>query len=171
MSSNAVVAGDSFRDFMSRFPTGVAVVSTTDQSGNPMGMTCSSLTSVCISPPTLLVCLQTEGATFQAVRQQGTFAVNLLRDEGRKAAGVFSSPIRNKFAQVSWRWSASRLPWLDDAMAVADCRVRDVVSVGDHTVVFGEVFDIAMDEGEPLLYGMRMLFSAGGARTPVEVRS
>src|SRR5439155_979792 len=49
---------DRFRAMMSAFPTGVAVVTTTDADGRPHGMTCSSVCSVTLEPPTLLVCLR-----------------------------------------------------------------------------------------------------------------
>ncbi len=39
-----------FRSLMARFPTGVAVVTTTGDDGSPRGMTVSSVCSVTLSP-------------------------------------------------------------------------------------------------------------------------
>jgi flavin reductase (DIM6/NTAB) family NADH-FMN oxidoreductase RutF len=145
-----------FRELMSRFPTGVAVVTAIDGRGEPQGMTCSSLASVCMEPPTLLVSLRTTSATCAAVRACGTFAINLLHRDGRHAAEVFSTPRTDRFETVHWRGTANGLPWLHtDSAAVADCEVVETKVVGDHTVVFGEVRGLDLAEGWPLLYGMR----------------
>jgi flavin reductase (DIM6/NTAB) family NADH-FMN oxidoreductase RutF len=149
-----------YLDLMSAFPTGVAVVTSLDADGKPRGMTCSSITSATVVPPTLLVCLRIGSGTFDAVASNGRFAVNLLHEGGQPAAEVFSCPDRNRFSQVSWRPSRSGLPWLvQDAFAVAECQVTDFVKVGDHAVVLGEVSAIAQITGTPLLYGLRRFAS------------
>lgn len=145
-----------YKDLMSAFPTGVTVVTSIDKSGRPRGMTCSSLSSVTLVPPTLLTCLRTGSATLDAVMDHGGFAVNLLHAQGRRAAELFSSTVGDRFSLVRWRPSCSGLPWLvADAFAVAECIVSGMVEVGDHTVVFGEVKEVVMAHGTPLLYGMR----------------
>ena len=151
---------EDYRDLMSAFPTGVAVVTSMDSSGQPRGMTCSSLSSVTLAPPTLLVSLRTDSATLGAVRHHGGFAVNLLHARGRAAATLFSSAAQDRFSRVRWHPSRSGLPWLvADAFALADCTVSGMAEVGDHTVVFGAVEEVIMAHDTPLLYGMRR-FSA-----------
>ncbi len=146
-----------FRDLMSSFPTGVSVVTATDSEGRPWGATCSSLSSVTIYPPTLLVCLREQGGTLHAVLACRRLAVNLLHARGLRAATVFSSLHVDKFAEVPWEpWSLSGLPFLHrDAFAVAACEVAGEVQVGDHRIVIGRVFDIRVSAGVPLLYGLR----------------
>lgn len=144
-----------YLNLMSAFPTGVAVVTSVDADGTPRGMTCTSLTSATLVPPTLLVCLRIGSGTLDAVRASGRFAVNLLADGGRQAAEVFAGPER-RFERVGWRPSPCGLPWLlEDAFAVAECRVGGVVDIGDHTAVFGQVTGIEQVTGTPLLYGHR----------------
>jgi flavin reductase (NADH) len=151
---------DDYRDLMSAFPTGVAVVTSIDHNGRPRGMTCSSLSSVTLAPPTLLACLRTGSATHCAVRYHGSFAVNLLHAGGRHAAELFSSAVEDRFGLIRWRPSYSGLPWLvADAFALAECTVSGTAEVGDHTVVFGTVDEVIMARATPLLYGMRR-FSA-----------
>ncbi|MGH3865365.1 MAG: flavin reductase family protein [Pseudonocardiaceae bacterium] len=146
-----------FRDLMSSFPTGVSVVTAMDSEGQPQGATCSSLSSVTLSPPTLLVCLCEQGGTLRAVLACRRFAVNLLHASGRHAATVFSSLHVDKFAEVPWEpWSLSGLPFLHcDAFAVAACEVAGEVQVGDHRIVIGHVCEIRVSAGVPLLYGLR----------------
>lgn len=145
-----------YRDLMSSFPTGVAVVTSLDAEGTPRGMTCSSLTSVTVAPPTLLVSLRRGSATLEAVTGHGGFAVNLLHSGGRRTAELFAGPEPDRFARLCWRRSPSGLPHLaDDAFAVADCRVTGLLDVHDHTLVLGEVRTIVRSAGIPLLYGLR----------------
>ncbi|MGW0536595.1 flavin reductase family protein [Streptomyces sp. NPDC003032] len=153
-------AATDFRALMSTFPTGVAVVTTVGPDGRPWGMTCSSVTSVTTDPPTLLVSLRRGSPTLAAALKGSAFAVNLLHHQGRPAAELFSSGAPDRFDQVAWRGGAGLggPHLLDHAHAVADCRVVQTLSVGDHTVVFGEVFHIKTHKGattRPLLYGLR----------------
>ncbi len=152
----ATATGDQYRALMSAFPTGVAVITSLTPDGDPCGMTCSSLTSVTMSPPTLLVCLQTGTRTASAVVRHGAFAVNLLCANAQPVAEMFSAPIGDRFSRIRWDHSASGLPWLSsDAFALAECAVTETLSVGDHVVAFGRVERIAYTAGTPLLYGLR----------------
>lgn len=141
---------------MSTFCTGVTVVTAFAGDGRPHGLTCTSLTSVTVRPPTLMVCLDERSGTLAAIRDSGRFAVNLLHDGGRRAAEVFSSAAPDRFDRVPWRRGATGGLWLvEDAFAVAECRVAKAVVVGDHVAVFGEVAHVQQREETPLLYGMR----------------
>lgn len=150
------VTADDHKELMCLFPTGVAVVTAVDDDGVPHGMTCTSLSSVTLSPPTLLVCLNRASGTLRAVRG-GRFAVNLLHARGREAARVFSTAVEDRFGVVRWRYSeVTGMPWLaEDAHAFAGCVVRESAVVGDHEVVLGEVCEIVRGRDLPLLYGMR----------------
>ncbi|MGI5348307.1 flavin reductase family protein [Streptomyces sp. CA-250714] len=166
----AVPAADpaAFRSLMAAHPAGVAVVTATDLDGSPWGMTCSSVSSVALDPPTLLVCLRRASPTLDAVLRSGTFAVNLLHDGARAAADLFASGDPDRFDRVVWRLGAgSSGPHLtDSAHSVADCRVSGTVGVGDHTVIFGEVQHIEGPHEEtprPLLYGLRQYWSLQSA--------
>jgi flavin reductase (DIM6/NTAB) family NADH-FMN oxidoreductase RutF len=154
-------AAAEYRTLMSCFPTGVAIVTAIDIDGHPHGMTCTSLSSVTLEPPTLLVCLDIRSGTLEAMRGTGDFALNLLGAGGRPVAELFSSPVRDRFERVPWRPSRfTGVPWLfNDALAVAECSVTDVFKVGDHAVVVGEVINTEHRPGAPLLYGLRR-FSA-----------
>jgi flavin reductase (DIM6/NTAB) family NADH-FMN oxidoreductase RutF len=147
---------DRFRQLMSAFPTGVVVVTAVDPDDRPHGMTCSSLASVTLTPPTLLVCLRADSRTCNAVVGRGTFAINLLRAEARPVAELFAAPVADRFGRVRWAPSPHGAPWLvDDAFAMAECRIRDTVEVGSHAVVFGEVTAVSQEPAPPLLYRMR----------------
>jgi flavin reductase (NADH) len=153
--SSATVTADRYRALMSAFPTGVAVVTAAGAAGQPCGMTCSSLTSVTLNPPILLVCLRLGTRTERAVRAGGAFAVNLLPSTSRATAELFAGPVADRFSRVRWAWSPGGLPLLTDAFAVADCAVTRTHEVSDHAVVFGRVERVVQSAATPLLYGLR----------------
>jgi flavin reductase (DIM6/NTAB) family NADH-FMN oxidoreductase RutF len=143
---------------MSAFPTGVSIVTALAPDGVPWGMTCTSLCSVSLDPPTLLVCLRNGSPTLDAALAGGGFAVNLLHQAGRRAAELFASGDPQRFDRLPWTAEGTaRGPHLVDAAhTIADCRVTDVHEVGDHAVVMGAaVAVIRLSSQRPLLYGMR----------------
>ncbi|NKY24948.1 flavin reductase [Nocardia gamkensis] len=149
-----------FRALMATFPSGVTVVTADDVNRKPWGMTCSSVCSVTVEPPTLLICLRNESPTLAAILRTSGFALNLLHDRGSAVAELFSSGNDERFDRVRWesdgRTAGPHL--VDAAHAVADCRVSMTLPVRDHVVVFGEVFRVrtfADATPAPLLYGLR----------------
>lgn len=152
---------DKQRAVMRRFPTGVAVVTAFAACAAPRGMTVSSLCSLSLDPPTLLVCLRTASPTLEAVTGSGRFAVNFLHGDAATAAELFASGDPDRFDRVGWRPDAQAPeaagPHLRSCShAIAGCRAARCHPAGDHTVVFGEILDIADIGGPaPLLYGLR----------------
>ncbi|MEU4769918.1 flavin reductase family protein [Actinosynnema sp. NPDC023794] len=143
---------------MSAFPTGVAVVTALGPGRQPRGMTCSSLCSVAVAPPTLLVCLRAGSPTLAAVEDGAAFAVNLLHGGARHVAELFASGAPGRFERVPWQVGpdAGGPHLAEHAHAIADCEVRRLLHAGDHAVVFGEVRRVSTTAAEPpLLYGLR----------------
>ncbi|MEU8028936.1 flavin reductase family protein [Streptomyces sp. NPDC049099] len=153
---------DGFRTMMSGFPSGVSVVTTTGGDGAPRGMTCSSVCSVSLDPPTLLVCLRKGSPTLEAIIERGGFAVNLLHEGAREVAELFASGAPDRFHRVAWEQAADAAgPHLvGDSHTVADCDVVMSQPTGDHVTVFGEARLITHRHGRPpLLYGLRQFHS------------
>ncbi|QSB16314.1 flavin reductase family protein [Natronosporangium hydrolyticum] len=153
-----------FRTLMSGFPSGVAVVCAVDQQQRPHGMTCTSLCSVTVDPPTLLVSLQVASGTLHALRERGSFTLNLLHAQGQGTAELFASRDPDRFGRATWQPSpVVGAPWLTEAaFALAECRVSQLVPVGDHTLVIGAVVNIQQRPDTPLLYGLRQFASWPG---------
>jgi flavin reductase (DIM6/NTAB) family NADH-FMN oxidoreductase RutF len=149
------------RAMMRRFPTGVAVVTTLDGSDAPRGMTVSSLCSVSLDPPTLLVCLRVGSPTLDAILTSGRFAVNLLHGDASAVADLFASGEPDRFERVYWEHDptcpeAAGPHLRHDAYAIADCRATRAERLGDHVVVFGEALRVTeRPECSPLVYGQR----------------
>ncbi len=167
----AGVPAADFQALMASFPSGVAIVTATGSDGKPYGMTCSSLCSVALTPPTLLVCMRNGSPTLDAVLARAAFTVNLLHDRARSVADLFASGKPDRFDQIAWRYddSAGGPHLIEHAHAIADCDVAGTALFGDHVVVFGEVARVSRrpdDDPAPLLYGLRQYSS--WASTPAE---
>ncbi|CAL9674505.1 Flavin reductase (NADPH) (plasmid) [Streptomyces sp. enrichment culture] len=147
-----------FRDMMASFPTGVSVVTACDVGGAPRGMTCSSLCSLSVDPPTLLICLRTESPTLAAVRTSGSFAVNLLHGGAEQVAALFASGAPDRFDRVAWRPAGlTRSPALIEAAhSIAECAVDRTYPAGDHVIVVGTMHTVErLRQDSALLYGFR----------------
>lgn len=156
-ATSGTTAG-AMRNFMAGFPTGVGVITSLDAAAMPWGMTCTSVASVALDPPTLLVCLRRGSPTLEAALRSRTFALNLLHADARPTAELFASGDPERFSRSAWSLPPGcGGPHLDFAAhAVADCRILQGEPVGDHVVLFGEVVRATgSEEPVPLLYGMR----------------
>jgi flavin reductase (DIM6/NTAB) family NADH-FMN oxidoreductase RutF len=143
------------RRAMSRFPTGVTVVTSVSETGEPVGATANAVTSVSLEPPLLLVCFARTSRTLAAVRSHGAFAVNVL---GERHSGV-STAFARSGARDAWDGTEHAAgqtgsPLLREALATLDCAVELLLPGGDHVIVLGRVLDVAVGDQDhaPLLF-------------------
>lgn len=141
------------RHAMGRFATGVAVV-TTRHDGAPHGMTVNSLTSVSLDPPLLLVCLTTGARTTEAVVGAGRFVINILAARQEQLALRFARQGEEHFAGLDADQADNRhdLPVVPGALVHVDCTVDQVLTAGDHIVVFGRVDALCRSDATPLAF-------------------
>jgi 3-hydroxy-9,10-secoandrosta-1,3,5(10)-triene-9,17-dione monooxygenase reductase component len=140
-----------FRQAISRFSTGVAVITTRTVDG-PAGMTASAVASLSMDPLQLLVCIGSNLPTCKAICESGSFAVNVLGEDHEHLAKHFATRRKDKFAGVELR-PDSDVPVLADAIAHFVCSVADTLPGGDHTIVVGDVLRCDHVPGTtPLVY-------------------
>ena len=143
--------GPRFRQAISRFTTGVAVITTRTADG-PAGMTASAVASLSMDPLQLLVCIGSTLPTCQAIIESGHFAVNVLGEGQQRLATRFATRRRDKFVGVTLR-ADSDTPVLVDAIAHFVCAVGGTLPGGDHTIVVGSVLTCDHVPGtNPLVY-------------------
>ncbi|MEU9406774.1 flavin reductase family protein [Streptomyces sp. NPDC048281] len=144
------VTSDEYRDLIGRFASGVTVVTTLCE-GIPYGTTASSLTSVSLTPPLLLVCMNRSSATGRAIASSGHFAVNVLAEDQAELSHHFARQ-GSTFDDHPFRPGDRGAPVLPDALASFECRVTDEVVAGTHVVIVGEVERAGGRAGLPLAY-------------------
>jgi flavin reductase (DIM6/NTAB) family NADH-FMN oxidoreductase RutF len=147
-----VVGADDFRHVCGHFATGVTIITTRESDGRPTGLTASAFTSVSLDPPLVLVCVSHKSQSFPALRDGGTFAVNILRDSEEAVSRRFATTRLDKFDGVPYTVSPLGLPLLDDALAHVECVTVSAYPEGDHTIFVGRVERARAESGDPLLY-------------------
>jgi len=142
-----------FRQLLGRFATGVTVLTTRDGSGQPAGMTASSLASVSLTPPLLSVCVDVSAEMHRTLAASGTFVINVLAAGQELISRRFAeAAAEERFRGVAWRETSSGLILLEGALAHIECERHADFPLGDHTLFVGRVTGGAAQEGEPLVY-------------------
>lgn len=144
-----------FRKALGCFPTGVTVVTTAGRGdAPPVGVTISSFTSVSLEPPLILFCLDLKNVDLPTFVANGSFAVNVLREDQRELSIRFAGrTLANKFADIEYAVWETGAPILGGCLAVLECRVARMHEEGDHMVFIGEVVRLDYSQaGQPLAY-------------------
>jgi len=115
-------------------------------------MTVNSFSSVSLEPPLVLVSIDLRNAILGHFLTSSHFAVNVLAEDQEELSRRFASASENRFHGVDWRPAASGAPLLTGALAYLDCAVTQVMEIGDHSVLIGEVRHAEYRDGRPLLF-------------------
>ena len=142
-----------FRNALGCFATGVTVVTTITDTGDPVGLTANSFSSVSLDPPLVLFCLDRASQNLAAFHASGRFAVNVLGDDQRDLSVRFSTTIGDRWDGVAWEAWATGAPVLNGCLAALDCETEAIHEGGDHIIIVGRVKRLASTtDGKPLLY-------------------
>jgi flavin reductase (DIM6/NTAB) family NADH-FMN oxidoreductase RutF len=141
-----VTSGD-FRSAMRQLTGGVSVI-TAGRGRGISGMTVTSVSSLSVDPPALIVSINRESSSWPLVKRYGFFGVNLLTsdqiDIAERFTGKGGLKGADRFAGAGWMTRASGVPLLVGALAAIDCEVEDVVERHSHAIIIGRVLDVAV---------------------------
>ena len=146
------MGANEFRSAMSRLASAVSIVTTLDQAGRLWGFTASSVCSVSLNPPLILVCIDRRARSHQAFRTTRHFAVSVLKRGQEPIAERFATPRNDKFAGGHVLQVDGRLPVIRGALVHLECGAYNVSDGGDHTIVVGQVQLLSAGAGQPLVY-------------------
>jgi flavin reductase (DIM6/NTAB) family NADH-FMN oxidoreductase RutF len=144
------------RDTMSRFATGVTVLTT--GGSRVHGMTANAFTSVSLDPPLVLCCVSRTAVMHEAITTTGSFAVSVLSAGQHELAGYFANRARPagaaQFDSVDWvSGPRTGAPLLTGALAWLECEVITSHHGGDHSIFVAAVLGSACGEpGEALVF-------------------
>jgi 3-hydroxy-9,10-secoandrosta-1,3,5(10)-triene-9,17-dione monooxygenase reductase component len=161
-----------FRQVLGHFCTGVTVITTVDDGGQPAGFACQAFAALSLDPPLVLFCPSRTSATWPRIARAGHFCVNVLTAGQRELARVFGTAGADKFAGVGWAPCSSGAPVLAGVLTWAGCEVEVVHEAGDHHVVLGRVTELGpVGTQAPLLFyrGRYGVTAAAPADSPPEV--
>ncbi|MBI1402569.1 MAG: flavin reductase [Porphyrobacter sp.] len=143
-----------FRDLMSRFTTGVAVVSVPPGAEPIAAMTINSLVSVSLDP--MLVCwsLQNSASRFAVYAEAESFAFSILGEGQQALARRYAARGNSAMDARDFEAGPAGLPVIAGAIAHLACRRFARHAAGDHTLILGKVEALAQGDpqGRPLVF-------------------
>lgn len=146
------VEAPEFRSALSRFASGVTIITLRDDAGVDHGMTVSAFSSLSLGPPLVLACVD-ESATMRDRFHVGAiFAAHVLAADQAPLSSRFAAPDADRFDGLELERGFGDVPLLDGALARLQCVVEALLPGGDHTIVVGRVLDTEVRDGDPLVY-------------------
>lgn len=146
------ISKEEFRAALSRFPSGVTVVTTKDANGGLHGITVSAFSSVSLEPPMVMVCVDKRAGSHDAFQESGAFVVHILAEDFAHHSNQFASHLPDKFEGIEYRNGISEIPVLENALVALECRLAHAHEGGDHTIFVGEIQNAEIKDGNPLVY-------------------
>ena len=159
----------SFRQALSQFATGVAVITARGPEGEAIGMTMSSFNSVSLDPPLILFSIDRRAHSLPAMQAAKGFAVNILSRAQEGLSNQFARALGDKWEAVEHTMGHAQAPLLQGALAHFECEPYGQHDGGDHVIVVGRVVRFAANTREsPLLFfrGRYHSVSSGDERAP-----
>jgi flavin reductase (DIM6/NTAB) family NADH-FMN oxidoreductase RutF len=149
------------RNAFGSFMTGVTVVTAVSKTGEKVGFTANSFTSVSVDPPLLLVCPATNLSSFDVFNNCEHFAVNVLAEDQKDISNTFASSKGDRFAQIDWQFDENGCPIISGSVAHFSCSTFNNVPAGDHILLVGQVTNFSANEKFGLGYAKGGYFSLG----------
>ncbi len=141
------VASEDFRGAMRHLAGGVSVI-TVGRGKDITGMTVTSVSSLSVDPPSLIVSINRASSSWPLLQRHGFFGVNILTadqlDVAERFTGKGGLKGAERFAGASWTTAASGVPLLVGALAAIDCEAEDIIERHSHAVVIGRVLDLRL---------------------------
>ena len=137
---------------MARFPSGVTIVTTRDDTGRRWGFTATSFCSVSMDPELILVCLSTGAECHSAFRATTDWLVHIIPPELAELARRFATRGADKFSGPEVFDDDNGLPRLRQAAVVLRCTTHAQYPGGDHVVLLGRVHGVALGTQRPAVY-------------------
>jgi flavin reductase (DIM6/NTAB) family NADH-FMN oxidoreductase RutF len=115
------------------------------------GMTASWVTQLSMDPVLIGVGVDNKAVTHRLITDGGSFTVNLWPSDDTRVFVKFSKPAEHEDGTLNGRpvhRGATGAPVFDEALAWLDCKVRQSIDFGTHTLFVGEVVDAGVNDDE-----------------------
>lgn len=139
-----------YRRALGGFATGVCVVTAHTGEG-PFGITVNSFTSVSLTPPLVLWCLDRSSDRHDAFATADRFAVHMLPVEDREMSDRFAWGVC-RLSSDEFDSSSTAPPRLKNALTRLECVATDRIIMGDHLTIVGAVEAFETRPGSALTY-------------------
>lgn len=141
-----------FRASLSRFASGITVLTTRSADGRDLGMTATAFSSLSLDPPLVLVCIDRAASMAPALESATHLAVHVLGADQEAISRQFALKEGDRFAGLAITRGAGGVPLVPGALVQLQCRITERHAGGDHVIVVAEVLAAEVADGDPLLY-------------------
>jgi flavin reductase len=131
---------DNFRLAMRRYIYSVSIMSNKDD-GYLNAITVSSVTSISMDPPSLLICINKSARIHDTLKIGSEFCINLLNKDQEELSNICSDEDSYDERFNDKNWNTNGVPFLANAQANIFCKVDKLSSYHTHTIVVGLVED------------------------------
>jgi flavin reductase (DIM6/NTAB) family NADH-FMN oxidoreductase RutF len=154
MSSDDGVAA--FRAAMRLIVGNVSLI-TAGTGADRSGLVVISMVSLSANPPKVIACVNRSSSTWPLIERFGHFGVSSLGPEHQPVAERFSGfggvKGTDRYKGAKWITLATGASLLEDAVAMFDCRLDEMIDRGSHSIVIGSVAAVGTkDAGGALAY-------------------
>ena len=132
---------DNFRLAMRRYIYSVSIMSNKDNVDNLNAITVSSVTSISMDPPSLLICINKSSRIHDSIELGSKFCINLLNNDQEDLSNICSDEDMYDQRFKDKNWNLENIPFLKNAQANIFCKVDKLTSYHTHTIVIGLVED------------------------------
>ena len=151
-------------------PYGLYVVTSKSiENSNSCAFTASLLSQASFKPPLIMMASQADSMSTNVILKNGKFAINFVDKNQQEVIKFFFKPthiIGDKLGEgTQYEWFSAPVtgsPILKTALAYLECELQKELSLGDHTILVGEVVNAKiLREGEPLIMSDTLWHYAG----------
>jgi flavin reductase (DIM6/NTAB) family NADH-FMN oxidoreductase RutF len=155
IAKNPAELAEQLRLAMRRQAASVCVVTGVDAGYQRHAITVTSITSLSMNPPALLVCINQWASIYEPLMAGQGFCVNILAADQQLIADNCSRGGRSddQFSAGIWLSGPGGLPYLQGAQATLFCENDKSICYATHTIFIGRVHHVLLHgEVAPLIY-------------------
>ena len=130
-----------FRKAMRNYIYSVSILSNKNIDGELNAITVSSVTSISMEPPSLLVCINKSSRIHDTLIKNSDFCINLLNKNQQEISNICSTDSLYDQRFDHDKWNTQTIPFLEEAQANIFCSIEDLVPYHTHTIVIGRVLN------------------------------
>ena len=162
------------------YPLPAVMVSCADKEGNSNILTIAWAGTVCTNPPMVSISVRPERHSFHMIQETGEFVINLTTEKlvwATDLCGVKSGKNTDKWKEAHLTpipGNEVKVPVIKESPVSLECRVRQEIPLGSHTMFLADVVSVSVDEAyidennrfhldaaDPICYSHGQYFSLG----------
>ena len=159
-----VVGNSEFRSAMAAMASTVSVV-TARRGDERIGRTVTSVLSLSMNPPAILVSIDIMSRLADLIAKTGGYSIAMLADDQAAVADAFAGRVEleERFSHASWGEWPSGHPMLLGAVTALDCDVIGSMETGTHVLFAGAIIEAETTTSRsPLLWQRHHYHTLGG---------